>query len=139
MSGSLRRRIMLAIVAFVLVWPVAHAGLVARYRIDPWELFGWSMYALPAARVQVRVEVERAGERTPLRAMGELRQRVKSFALRSTTLGSFAPTSSLAREIFADDSSIDAVIIVTREILLDRETTHFVAHDERHRHERPDR
>ena len=138
MSGSSRRATMLAIVVFVLAWPVAHAGLVARYRIDPWELFGWSMYALPAARVQIRVEVERDGVTGPLRAMGEMRQRVKRFALRTTTLGSLAPTSALAREIFADDSSIDAVIIVTREILLDRETAHFVARDERHRHERDD-
>jgi hypothetical protein len=30
MSGSSRRATMLAIVVFVLAWPVAHAGLVAR-------------------------------------------------------------------------------------------------------------
>jgi hypothetical protein len=138
MSGAVRRRLMLAIVAFVLVWPLAHAGLVARYRIDPWELFGWSMYALPAARVQIRVEVERGGEMSPLRAMGVMRQQVKRFARRSTALGSLAPTTSLAEEIFADDSTVDAVIIVTREILLDRETARFVARDASHRHERND-
>jgi hypothetical protein len=43
MSGSFRRRVMMAIVAFVLAWPVVHVGLVARYRVDPWEFFGWSM------------------------------------------------------------------------------------------------
>ena len=78
---------MLAIVAFVLVWPVAHAGLVARYGIDPWEFFGWSMYALPAPRIQVRVEVERGGETYPLRAMGDLRRRVRAFASRRTAFG----------------------------------------------------
>ncbi len=136
MSGSIRRKLMLAIVAFVLLWPVAHAGLVARYQIDPWEFFGWSMYALPAARVQVRVEVERAGEIRPLRAMGAMRRRVTAFARRSTALGDFAPTVSLAREILAEDSTIDAVIIVTREIVLDRASTVLVARDVRHRHER---
>jgi hypothetical protein len=127
---------MMAIVAFVLVWPVLHVGFVARYRVDPWEFFGWSMYALPAARVQVRVEVERAGETRPLRAMGVERRRVRRFARRRTALGSLAPTGSLAREIFAEDSTIDAVIIVTREILLDPASTFLEARDVRHRHER---
>lgn len=136
MSGSIRRKVMLAIVAFVLVWPVAHAGLVARYRIDPWEFFGWSMYALPAARVQVRVEVERDGEIEPLRAMGVMRRRVTAFARRKTALGEFAPTASLAREIFAEDSTIDTVIIVTREVVLDPMSAILVARDVRHRHER---
>jgi hypothetical protein len=127
---------MAAIVAFVLVWPVAHAGLVARYRIDPWEFFGWSMYSLPAARVQVRVDVERRGETKPLRAMGVMRQRVHDFARRATALGSLAETESLARAIFADDSTIDVVNIVTREITLDRASTLIVARDVRHRHQR---
>jgi hypothetical protein len=136
MSGSLRRRVMLAIVAFVLVWPVAHAGLVARYRLDPWEFFGWSMYALPAARVQIRVDVERGGETAPLRAMGDMRRRVQAFARRRTALGTLASTEVLAREILAGDSTIDVVIIMTREITLDPESTRLVARDESHRHER---
>lgn len=136
MSGANRRRWMLAIVVFVLVWPLAHAGLVARYRLDAWEFFGWSMYALPAARVQVSVEIERDGELFPLRAMGEMRRRVRNFARRRTALGSLASPAPLAREIFTGDSTIDAVIIVTREIVLDRASTLLVARDERHRYER---
>lgn len=136
MSGSIRQRVMMAIVVFVLVWPLVHLGLVARYRLDPWEFFGWSMYALPAARVQVSVEVERGGEVFPLRAMGEMRRRVRNFARRRTALGSLASTEPLAREIFAGDSTIDAVIIVTRAIELDRESTLLVARDVTHRHER---
>ena len=138
MSGPVRRRIMMAIVAFVLVWPLAHAGLVAGYRLDPWEFFGWSMYALPAARVQVRVDVERDGQTLPLRAMGDMRRRVKSFARRRTALGALVSTEPLAREVLAADSTIDAVIIVTREIVLDRASTLLVARDVRHRHERDD-
>jgi hypothetical protein len=127
---------MLAIVVFVLVWPLAHIGLVARYRLDPWEFFAWSMYAVPAARVQVRVEVERDGEVFPLRAMGEVRRQVRSFARRRTALGRLAPTESLAREIFAGDSTVDAVIIETREVVLDRISTVLVTRDVQHRHER---
>lgn len=136
MSGPLRRKVMLTIVAFVLGWPVAHAGLVARYGIDPWEFFGWSMYALPAPRIQIRVEVERDGETHALRAMGDLRRRVQAFARRRTAFGTLAPTVSLAQEIFAEDSTIDAVIIMTREITLDPVSTLLVGREASHRHER---
>jgi hypothetical protein len=127
---------MLAIVGLVLVWPLVHAGLVARYGIDPWELFGWSMYALPAPRVQVRVDVERGGETRPLRAMGARRQRVKAFARRRIGLGTFASPEPLARALLSEDATLDAVVIVTREISLDRKSARLVARDERHRFER---
>jgi hypothetical protein len=127
---------MSGVVAFTLLWPLAHAGLVARYRIDPWELFGWSMYALPAARVQIRVEVERGGETQALRPMRAMRRRVRDFARLRTALGSLASTEPLALAIFAEDPTIDALTILTREILLDRESTHLVARDEAYRHDR---
>lgn len=136
MSGAVRRKIMVGIVGFVLVWPLAHAWLVTRFHVDPWELFGWSMYAAPAARVQIRVDVERDGETTPLRAMGEARRRVRDYARRRNALGALAPTLPLARSILEQDPTIDALTITTREIVLDPETAHLVARDEVHRHER---
>jgi hypothetical protein len=42
----------------------------------------------------------------------------------------------LARDILAGDSTIDVVIIMTREITLDLESTRLVARDQSHRHER---
>jgi pyridoxine 5'-phosphate synthase PdxJ len=71
-----------------------------------------------------------------LRAMGVMRQRVKAFARESTALGRFAPTAPLAQQILNADDTIDAVLIVTREITLDPESTLLVAHDEQNRHER---
>ena len=127
---------MSGIVACTLLWPLAHASLVARYRIDPWELFGWSMYALPPARVQVRVEVERGGETKALRPMRELRRQLRDFARRRTALGSLVSSEPLARAILAEDATIDALTIWTREIRLDPESTRLVARDEAHRHDR---
>jgi len=128
---------MAAIVLVVALWPFAHAALVARYRIDPWELFGWAMYALPAARVQIGVETIRGDEVEPLRAMGELRERIQRFARRRTALGELASTEPLAHELFAADPSIDALIVLTREFELDHESSLLVTRDEQHRHERP--
>ncbi len=94
------------------------------------------MYALPAARVQVRVEVERGGETKALRPMREMKRRVRDFARRRTALGSLASTEPLALAIFAEDETIDALRILTREILLDPVSTRLVARDEWHRHDR---
>jgi hypothetical protein len=127
---------MAAIVLLVLAWPLAHAGLVARHHLDAWEFFGWSMYARPAARVQVRVDVERGGETRPLRVMGERRRRVQRFARRATAFGRLARAEPFAREILEWDPTIDAVTIVTREVVLDRDTAMLVGHETRHRFER---
>jgi len=136
MSGSIRRAAMCAVVLFVAIWPLAHAGLVARYHLDAWEFFGWSMYARPAARVQVRVDVERDGETRRLRAMGDQRRRVRNYARRATALGALADPEPFAREIFSWDPSIAAVTIVTREVILDPESTMLVGHEARRRIER---
>jgi hypothetical protein len=136
MTSRARRKAMVAIVLFVLLWPLVHGVLVARLRVDPWELFGWAMYSLPAARVQVRVELERGGETEPLRAMGDDRRRLQAFARRRTALGALAPTAALARPWLEGDPTLDAVIVVTRTLALDRASSRIVAHEERHRHAR---
>lgn len=122
--------------AFVLLWPIAQAVLVARYHVDPWELFGWSMYSRPAARVQVKVEAERDGTVAPLRAMGEQRRLIVDFARRRTALGELAPSDRLAETILHGDPELDALRITTREILLDRKTASLVARDQIHRYTR---
>ncbi len=130
MRGVTRRRWMGAIVAFVLVWPAVHMRLVATAGIDAWEVFGWAMYALPAARVQVRVDVERDGRWAPLRAMGPLRERERRLARRRTALGRLASPESFVRTVFASDDTIEAVRITFRRIELDRATDHLVARDQ---------
>jgi hypothetical protein len=130
---------MKTIAACVLLWPLVHATLVARFHIDPWELFGWSMYALPAARVQVAVEVERDGESTALFATLEQRRRIRDFARRRTALGELASSAPLAREILAEDASLEAVLVRMREIRLDLESARLVAHEEQERHTRDSR
>ena len=137
MSGVVRRRAMAGVVGFVLLWPLFHMALVARAHVDPWEFFGWAMYSKPAVRLQIRVEVDRAGEIQPLRAMGELRSRVKHFARRRSTLGSLASPDELIAAIFDSDETIDAIEIVLREIELERESGTLVARDHPHRFERP--
>lgn len=137
MSGRSRRAAMATIVTFVMLWPLAHLALVARFGTDPWEFFGWAMYSLPAARVQVRVEVERSGRTEAWRVMGAPRQRLRDYARRRTALGRLASPATLAASIFAEDPEIDALRIVLREIRLDRASSRLVTNDQRIEFDRP--
>lgn len=137
MSGGMRSAAMLAIVIGVALWPAVHLALVARADIDPWELFGWAMYSQPAARVQVRVDVERAGVLEPLRAMSTMRRQVEAFARSRTTLGRLASPDELLATVFASDASIGAVELVLRDVKLDLDSALLVGIDERVRFERP--
>lgn len=132
---------MAAVAALAVLWPVAHLVWVARMDVDPWEFFGWAMYSRPAARVQVRVEVERSagepgsqgGAAVPLRAMGALRREIEGFARRRSTLGRHADGEDLRAAVFASDPSIEAVTIVLRDVRLDLDSAHLVGHVESHR------
>ena len=139
MSGPLRRRWMAGIVVATLLWPLIHLVLVDRYRLDPWEFFGWSMYSLPAAQIQVAVEAERAGLAKPLRAMGATREGIRRLARRRSALGTLASVEPMAEEIFAKDPSIEALVFVFREIRLDLESARLVSRDDPVRIERPSR
>ncbi len=137
MSARVRRTMMAGFVLLVLFWPLVHLGLVAQAGVDAWEFFGWAMYSKPAARVQVRVEVEREGQTKPLRAMGEMRLRVQAFARARTALGSFASPAELLEAVFESDETIDAVVIVLRDVQLDLDSAYLVGEEEPQRFERP--
>lgn len=130
MSAGSRPVVMRVLALCVVLWPLAHAALVARFEIDPWEFFGWAMYSQPAARVQVRVEVGRGGELEPLRAMGALRKEIERYARRRTALGRLASPRTLADTVFAADPSIETVEIVHRRIRLDQESAMLVSTDD---------
>ncbi len=137
MSARVRRTMMAGFVLLVLFWPLVHLRLVEQAGVDPWEFFGWAMYSKPAARVQVRVEVEREGQTKPLRAMGEMRLRVQAFARARTALGSFASPAELLEAVFESDETIDAVVIVLRDVQLDLDSAYLVGEEEPQRFERP--
>lgn len=137
MSGGVRKKAMVGLMLAVLAWPLAHLGLVAWAKVDPWELFGWAMYSKPAGRVQLAVSVERQGRLSPLRAMGEMRRAVTAHARERTALGRLASPDALLSAIFESDPSIEAVVLTLREVSLDRESAYLVAQDEQLRFERP--
>ena len=130
MRRPVRERGIGLVAAVVLFWPLVHLVLVAKAGIDPWELFGWAMYSQPPARIQIRVEVERAGVAQPLRAMGDLRDAQLDFARRRTRLGALASPDDFVAAVFESDPAIGAVSIVLRRIRLDPDEARLVAEDQ---------
>lgn len=84
MSLAAKQRLVVAGLAALAVWPLAHRALVARYELDPWRFFGWAMYCTPKLPVTVDLFTVANGIREPvaLRAL-ERPQRRLVYALRT--------------------------------------------------------
>ena len=51
-----KRHTVVGLLAVLAVWPIVHRGLVARYEISPWKLYGWAMYCdVVSSVMRVRV------------------------------------------------------------------------------------
>ena len=50
MSIAAKSRIVVAGLAALTIWPLAHVVICARWDASPWKLAGWGMYATPRPR-----------------------------------------------------------------------------------------
>lgn len=135
-SAARKRRSVVLVVLMVALWPLVHRGLVLSVRIDPWELFGWAMYAVPSERVQVGVDLVHGAERERLRPNSDEFAKIQAFAKRRSALGQLASSEALAREILRGHPSAGALIVFTRRVSLDPESATLVASEREERFER---
>jgi hypothetical protein len=136
-STEAKRRAIAIVVAAVALWPAAHFALARHTGFDPWELFGWAMYAVPASRVQVGFErIHPDGSSEPLSTAGPLRRRVQDFARLRATLGSWASPDPIVRELLEDDPSLERVTVVVRVWRLELDSARLATRDQRLRYER---
>ena len=131
-----KRRAIVLVVVLVALWPLVHRGLVLSARIDPWELFGWAMYAVPSERVQVGVDLVHGDERERLRPNSDEFAKIQAFAKRRSALGQLAGGEPLAREILRDHPSAEALVVLTRRVSLDPESATLVSSESEERFER---
>lgn len=140
MSVATKRRLVVAFLALFAVWPLVHRGLVARYGITPWRLFGWAMYCTPRLPVRAEVYGLRAGARERLNPNSierrHLRQAVFAFARRRGVWGELEPPDRLARFVLRTEPDLDAVEIELEEQYLDPATSHIAARHSTHRFDR---
>ena len=135
-ASARKRRVIVFVVVFVGLWPLVHRGLVLSHRIDPWELFGWAMYAVASERVQVGVDLVRGGARERLRPSREEFAKIEAFAKRRSALGRLVSGEALAREILHTHPSAESLVLLTRRVSLDPESAHLVASEHEERFER---
>lgn len=134
-TRALERTIALILVA-VAAWPIAHRVLVARFEVDPWELFGWGMYATPSPQVQVRLEQLYEGRSLIVRPSDATLKVLNEFAQRRTRLGRFVSLDSTAEEILALEPQMEGVALLVRRWSLDQETARFGYTETRHEYRR---
>lgn len=132
MRTEARKRLAAAVVCALALWPAVHLFLSSRYQIDPWEFFGWGMYALPSPQVHLRMEQLVDGRPVIVRPSEATLERLEKFARDRTRFGRFASIDTLGREILDLEPQMQGVAVILRRWELDRQTACFDFREERH-------
>lgn len=121
MSLRSKQRIVVAALLVLAIWPLVHRGLVVRYGISPWRLFGWAMYCTPKLPVRVGVYAVRGDGRTALSAADDraLRKASRRFSKRRGLWGTLVEPDALAAVAFAARPDTDAIEIEVDHLFLD--------------------
>ena len=130
---------MSAIVGVHLVWPLVHHQLVQRYRIDPWRLGGWAMYATLQPRIGFRLAgVGADGARVELRhgATPALAAAADSYSTRRLSLGLFADPDGVAALAASQYPEYERFLIVVEEYGLTEANWIGAVHRARYRYHR---
>jgi hypothetical protein len=136
MSASHRKQALALLVCLLALWPAVHLWLSARYEIDPWELFGWGMYALPSPQVHIRLEQLVDSRPLIVRPSDETRALLDELARARTRFGQLVSLEDTASRILTHEPQMQGIVLVVRRWHLDRETANFDFTEERHRFDR---
>lgn len=122
------------------LWPVIHAGLAARYQIDPWKLFGWAMYAVPPiVETDIRVfEHLEPGWRPlhPSRVSAGEEAGLTRFLVRHRALGMLVTPEDFARAYLARRPEVTGIAVEVALTVLDPVSAHLVMRPRRFVYER---
>lgn len=129
MTGALRCRLAVGILAFVLVWPPVHHVLARTLDLDPWSFFGWAMYSVPNLKTAVRAAgLESLPAVAPVAQpdWGSIDPRARvwlhEYAQRRERWGKLLPPDAVAERIFALQPELPALLVRVRRWEIDRET-----------------
>ncbi len=136
MSTEAKKKLVAVIVCIVALWPGLHLVLSARYEIDPWEFFGWGMYALPSPQVHIRLEQLVDGRPLIVRPSDETLAQLEALSHARTRFGKFASIEDAGHEILALEPQMQGIVLVVRRWQLDHKTARFDFTEETHRFHR---
>lgn len=125
-----KQRLVVAALAVLAVWPLAHRALVARYGIDPWRFFGWAMYCTPKLPVMLEIRTRRgdAVEEVALRDLPrEARRAVYRLKKRRAVWGTLATPDRLAAALADARPDADGFEITVERWYLDPSTAYVAA------------
>jgi hypothetical protein len=136
-SLEARKRIAVGLLLAFAVWPGVHFVLAERLDFDPWNFFGWAMYALPNPTYDLRVAVISGDRVRRVELPPPLREQARLYLERRATLGRGVTPEPLARAVLRAEPGIDAVVVGVRKLVLDPESGRVEPRDEvQHRYER---
>ena len=135
----MRRTAVVAVLAWVALWPLAHRALVARYELSPWKLSSFAMYASPHPPILVGLLVPSEGRLVPLdeTALPTLaRIQLDRFRVERHVLGRLRQPDDLARTVLAARPELPTLLIVVQRTWIDPATAHVDSASEQYGYDR---
>ena len=125
MTLAAKQRLVVAVLAALALWPIAHRALVVQTRLSPWRFFGWAMYCTPKLPVMVELTALRGKARMrllPGALSREERRAVQRLSEQRGVWGTFATPARLAARLLTSQYYADAVEIAVTHWYLDPAT-----------------
>jgi hypothetical protein len=135
-----KRKVAVAALAALFVWPLVHRVLVATLGIDPWRFFGFAMYCVPKPRVAVGLYTVEDGRRKNLVLAEDSRARgvIEAFIVSREAWGRRYRPDVLAPPLVRA-LKVDDLEILVREHRLDPSSARIVREEFAYHYDRSGR
>lgn len=131
-----KQRLVVAMLAVLAAWPLAHRALVVRYDLDPWRFFGWAMYCTPKLPATISLFAIEDGVRQPVEIRSLSRDGRRAIAVlrrRRSLWGTLASPDRAGQALLAARPDAEAVEVVVSKLYLNPTTASIDTHVETHR------
>ena len=130
MNLELKRRLTAFFILAFALWPAVHYGLVLRFDVDPWKLFGWAMYSVPGSMKTVRLAALTDKSMVVIEP-GSYSERERRAVTRYTEwqrgVGRLAGPEPLLEAFFEERPQLGALVVALATLKLDRESARLAA------------
>lgn len=128
MNSARKQRILsIALAAFAL-WPALHHIATVTFDMNPWKLFGWSMYCVPRRWVDVDITLRDESGGRPLEYRqneADLTALVDDYANRRWVYGHLQPPDRVAKRLFAKYPDASEFTIYVHQLSFDRASSFY--------------
>ncbi|MEE8508985.1 MAG: hypothetical protein V3T07_07970 [Myxococcota bacterium] len=127
MTYERKRQVVCAALLVLTIWPLVHHVTVRSLDLDPWKLFGWSMYTVPPRRVRAFPVSLDDGRRLGVDGLSPhhaalVMSAYDDFAQLRMQFGALVTPDEFARALFVAYPDVEGIAIDVRHIRVDRST-----------------